>query len=141
VGGEQELIEDVIRLIDEGVVVDRSQKPISPIVTLVGSARNKERADEASRFVAELQRKHPYARLKVSEKSPVEKSAIEMAGLIDMPCDVVKAGKKGEWDEGPHILDERCVAGTSHVVAFDSSSRSEQYRKLAARTGKFFQQV
>lgn len=138
---EQELLEDVCRLMDEGIVIDRSEKPIRPVATVVASVRNKERADDASRFVAELQRKYPLARLVVGGKSPVEKAAVEMAELIDMPYEIVEPGAKGDWDAGSTVHNERIVSRASHVICFDTSSRSEEYKKLAARTGKFVQTV
>lgn len=141
---EQALLEDVCRLVDEGVIVAK------PIVTVVGSIRNKEKADEASRFVAELYRKYPWARLvvggvnqakQVVPKSPVEKAAVEMAELLDMPVEVVEAGKKGEWDHGQSIQDERVVARSTHVVVFDDSAHSRNYVRLAKQQRKFSQIV
>ena len=132
---EQALLEDVCRLVDEGVIVAK------PIVTVVGSIRNKEKADEASRFVAELYRKYPWARLVVGGKSPVEKAAVEMAELLDMPVEVVEQGKKGDWDHGQAIQDERVVARSSHVIVFDDSAHSKNYLRLAKQQRKFSQIV
>jgi len=138
---EREVIADVLALMDEGVLSDRSEKFLRPTATVVASARNKDRDEDASRFVKELQDAYPYARLVVSPKSPVEKSAAAMALLLGMPCEILKPGEKGEWDEGATILDERCVARATHVIALDDSARTKDYKKLALRMGKSFSTI
>lgn len=150
---EHDVILEVIELIDQGVLQDRSKTPLRPRVTLVGSGQKKRLAEtegayedrrrvvDVGRFVRELRQKHPYAELVVSDKSVAERTAIEMAGLLEMPCRVIEAGAKDEWDSGVAILNERCVAAASHVIAFDETSRSQEYKRLARQQYKVFSQV
>lgn len=135
---EHDLIVDVLRLMDENIVIDRSEKLLRPTITVVASVRLKTRDDDVKQFVSELRDRYPFARIVVGDKSPVEKAAGTAAVLYGMPFEFIKRGKKGEWDEDAAIRDERCVAAASHVVAFDNSARSQSYRKLTERMGRHF---
>ena len=130
---------ELVELLDAGVIFDRSKKPIRPTVTLVASVRNKDRENDARHFVRELWGRYPNARLVLTDKSPVEKAAVEMAELLEMPVEIVRQAPKGEWDHGSNVQDERVVSKASHVVLFDDSARCQNYRKLASRTLKFIQ--
>jgi hypothetical protein len=139
--GEQEFLQEIVKLLAEGVLVDRSEKPIRPVVTLVASARNKEVEDTAADFVEELHKRYPLAKLVVANKSPAEKAASFTAASLGMPVEVIEAGKKDDWDAGAGIQDERCVGRSTHVVLLDSSARAQNYRKLATTTRKFIQEI
>ena len=135
------MLAEVIEMIDEGILIDRSVRPIRPIATLVASARDKSREDDVRAFVREFWKRYPHGRLVLSKKSHAEKVAAEMAELLEVPVEIVEPAKRGAWDADPHILDERIVGRASHVVAFDESARSQNYKKLAARTNKHFSTV
>jgi hypothetical protein len=136
---EHEVVEDVIRLIDEGIVMDRSSVPLRPVATVVASKTNKDCVDTAGKFVEALKAKYPYAAIVVGDTSPAEREAAVTAGLLRMPYEVVQKGEKGEWDGTADIRDERVVAKSTHVILLDESARSKKYRTLATRTGKFIQ--
>lgn len=131
---ERAFLQEVFELMDAGILVDRSPQPLRPTVTLVASSRLKTRDDDVISFLKQLRQRYPFARLVVGDGSPVEKAATTWAALTGMPFTLIKKAKRGEWDAGANILDERCVAASSHVVLFDASARSQNYRKLAERT-------
>lgn len=135
------MITDVLRLMDEGVLIDRSEKLLRPTITVVASVRLKTRDDDVKQFVKELRDRYPFARIVVGDKSPVERAAGTAAVLYGMPFEFIKKGEKGDWDAGSDVLDERCVAASSHVVAFDSSARAQSYKKLAERQQKHYSVV
>ena len=138
---EQDVIEDVIRLIDEGVVIDRSSIPLRPVATVVASKANKDCVDTVGKFVEALKAKYPYAAIVVGDTSPAEREAAVTAGLLRMPYEVVQKADKGEWNEGADLIDERVLAKATHVVLLDNSARSKHYREIATRTGKFIQGI
>lgn len=138
---EEDVIAEVIALMDEGVLVERSETLLRPVVTLVASKSNTERVDDAGRFVEELKERYPYAKVVVGDTSPVERAAAVTAGLLRMPFEVIQKADKGEWDEGAGIRDERVVAKATHVVAMDGTARSKNYKQLATQQRKQFHQV
>lgn len=138
---EGDLLDDIVSLIDQGIVIDRSKTPIRPVATVVASKTEKGRFEDLARFIDELVKKYPRAQLVVGDTSPLEKAAAIAAGMYGIPCEVIVKAKKGEWDEGSTVRDERVVAKASHIVAFDSSARSVSYRRLAERQGKYFSTI
>jgi len=131
------LEDELVQLLDDGVVFDRSEKPFRPIVTIVGTQRS-DRLDVVEEFLAQLQQIYPHARLVVGDTSSIEKEAVRAAQMIGMNYEVVAKGEKGAWDEGSLIRDERVVAKATHVVVMDESARSKTYKQLAERAKKHF---
>lgn len=133
---ERAFIQDIFKMMDDGTLVDRSRQPLRPTVTLVASSRLKTRDDDVISFLKQLRQRYPFARLVVGDGSPVEKAATTFAALSGMPFTLIKKGEKNDWDEGSEVRDSRCCAAASHVVLFDSSARSQAYRKYAERSLK-----
>jgi hypothetical protein len=122
--------DELLELLDAGLIFDRSEKPIRPSVTIVATQRS-DRLEVVEEFLTQLQQIHPHARLVVGDTSSVEKEAVRTATMIGMDYEIIEKAEKGSWDAGGNIRDERVVARASHVVLLDSSARSEGYRKLA----------
>lgn len=139
---ESSFLEDIFKLMDEGVVIDRSSKPLRPRVTIVATQRTDEEGlAKIEKFVIELQQRYPFARLVLGDTSLAEREAARAAQMVGMEYRIIEKAEKGEWDEGSVIRDERCVAASTHIVALDSSARAKTYEKLAARTFKFFSTI
>lgn len=124
------LEDELLELLDAGLIFDRSEKPIRPTVTLVATQRS-DRLEVVEEFLTQLQQIHPHARLVVGDTSSVEKEAVRTAAMIGMDYEIIEKADRKAWDAGGNIRDERVVARASHVVLMDSSARSEGYRKLA----------
>lgn len=139
---ERDFLEGVFKLMDEGVLCDRSEQPLRPTVTVVATQRtDDEGLAKLEQFVVELQRRYPFARLVLGDTSLAEREAARAAQMIGMEYRIIEKAKKDEWDEGALIRDERCVAASTHVVALDSSARSKDYARFAARTHKHFSSI
>lgn len=139
---EQEFFADVFRLMDEGVLVDRSEKPLRPAITIVATQRtDDEGLAKLEDFVVNLQQRYPFARLVLGDTSLAEREAARAAQMVGMEYRVIEQAPKGEWDDGSAIRDERCVAASTHVVALDESARCKQYKVLAARTRRLFSTI
>jgi hypothetical protein len=133
------LEDELIDQLDAGLIADRSDKPYSPVVSVVGTQRAEDEVlGLVEDFMFELSKRYPKARLVVGDVSSIEKFAAELAEMMGMPFEVIKKGKKGEWDGDSIIRDERCVARATHVVVFDESARSKTYKTLAERQRKKF---
>lgn len=139
---ELDVIQDVFKLIDEGVLVDRSEKPLRPTITIVATQRtDDEGLAKLEDFVVQLQKRYPFARLVLGDTSLAEREAARAAQMVGMEYRVIAQAGKGEWDEGSVVRDERCVAASTHVVALDESARCKQYRVLAARTRRHYSTI
>lgn len=122
--------DELLELLDAGLIFDRSEKPIRPTVTLVATQRS-DRLEVVEEFLTQLQQIHPHARLVVGDTSSVEKEAVRTAAMIGMEYEIIEKTDRKAWDAGGVCRDERVVAKASHVVLMDGSARSEGYRKLA----------
>lgn len=139
---ERDVIQDVFKLMDEGVLTDRSEKPLRPTVTIVATQRtNDEGLAKLEDFIVNLQKRYPFARLVLGDTSLAEKEAARAAQMIGMEYRVIEKGPVGGWDEGSAIRDERCVASSTHVIALDESARSKSYKVLAARTRRHYSTI
>lgn len=119
------VLPEVIDLLDKGILIDRSDRPLVPYVTVIASKNLKTRDKDVRKFVRELKRLHPFARLVLGDVAPVEKVAREEAEKVGIPVEVVKA------DEGATYRDMDVVRKAKYVVAFDQSARAKHYEKLA----------
>lgn len=139
---KQSLEAELVSLLDEGIIFDRSEKPIRPVVTLVGTQRaSQELLALAEDFLTELLQRYPKAKLVVGNTSNIEQYVASLAGSWGVPCEIVEKANKGEWDEGSVIRDERVVGKASNVIALDESARSKSYQVFAKRMGKRFSQI
>lgn len=137
-----DLESEIIDLLEAGVIADRSEKPYSPVVTIVATQRPSEtKLAQVEEFLTQLQQVYPKARLVVGDTSGAEKEAIRAATMLGIPYEIVERGKKGDWDEGSLIRDERVVAKASHVVLMDDSARSKSYEVLAKRQLKHLSKI
>lgn len=128
------LEDELVELLEAGVVFDRSEKPYSPVVTIVATQRPTEsQLRKVEDFLEQLIRVYPKARLVVGDTSGAEKEAVRAAEMLGIPYRVIEKGEKGAWDEGSLIRDERVVAASSHVVLMDDSARCKSYEALAKR--------
>ena len=133
---------ELIDLLEAGVIADRSEKPYSPVVTIVATQRPSEtKLAQVEEFLTQLQQVYPKARLVVGDTSGAEKEAIRAATMLGIPCEVIEKGEKGDWDEGTLIRDERVVAKSSHVVLMDDSARCKSYEVLAKRQIKHVSKI
>ena len=75
--------------------------------------------------------------LLLSETRPIWKRLRHLAAEHqEIKCTVVKKGDKGDFDAGAVCRDEKVVALSTQIVAFDKSARTKSYEVLAKRLRK-----
>ena len=137
---EDAVMAEVRQLIQEDVLHDDPNSPTLFNVTIVGSQRS-DRTEDVREFLTTLGTKYPHAHIIVGDTSTLEKEAAEAAKDMELAVTVVERSDKGEWDEGSTIRDERVVAMSTQVVAFDTSARSKSYELMARRQRKPFHTI
>ena len=137
---EAAILQEVRELIAEGVLTDDKNSPTLFIVTVVGNQRS-DREDDAYDFITNVARKYPHASVVVGDTSNLEKAAALAAEHQEIKCTVVKKGDKGDFDAGAVCRDEKVVALSTQIVAFDKSARTKSYESLAKRMRKTIHHV
>jgi len=132
---EQAILQEVRDLIAEGVLTDDPKSPTLFVVTVVGNQRS-DREDDVHKFISNAVRKYPSMELVVGDTSNLEKAAALAAEHQEIKCTVVRKADKGDFDEGAVCRDEKVVALSTQIVAFDKSARTKSYEVLAKRLRK-----